>query len=194
MSQKPVITVEDITKIALEERRPGCEKGLLHEDEPVQTAVYRVQPGSGVPTHLHAWVYDLFIGVTGTLEIRYEGEHGNGVFVLNPAVLSSAARRAARVIESEQDGRNGFSARASVAGRFRLRPGAVPHDRGSAAFLAAELSRAIFTAHEQLVSVEDKEAKDLCHQWTKIKLNVRALDYVHVIATEPSKALLYSRR
>ena len=84
MSQKSVITVEDITKTALEERRTGCEKELLHEDLPVQTAVYRVQPGSGVPTHQHAWVYDLFIGVAGHLEIRYEGERGNGVFVLKP--------------------------------------------------------------------------------------------------------------
>ena len=84
MSQKPVITVEDITKTALEERRPDCRKGVLHQDAPVQTAVYRVQPGSGVPTHLHARVYDLFIGVTGNLEIRYEGGHGNGVFVLKP--------------------------------------------------------------------------------------------------------------
>jgi hypothetical protein len=72
MSQKPVITVEDITNVALEERRPGCEKGMLHEDAPVQTAVYRVQPGSGVPTHLHARVYDLFVGVKGDIEIRYE--------------------------------------------------------------------------------------------------------------------------
>jgi hypothetical protein len=29
MSQKPVITVEDITNIALEERQPGCEKGSV---------------------------------------------------------------------------------------------------------------------------------------------------------------------
>jgi hypothetical protein len=35
MSQKPVITVEDITNVALEERRPGWEKGMLHEDAPV---------------------------------------------------------------------------------------------------------------------------------------------------------------
>jgi len=70
MSQKPVVTVEDVTNIALEERRPGCEKGMLHEDAPVQTAVYRVQPGSGVPTHMHARVYDLFVGVKGNLEIR----------------------------------------------------------------------------------------------------------------------------
>jgi mannose-6-phosphate isomerase-like protein (cupin superfamily) len=82
MSQKPVITVEEITNIALEERRPGCEKGMLHEDAPVQTAVYRVKPGSGVPTHLHGRVYDLFVGVKGEVEIRYEGQHGNGVFVL----------------------------------------------------------------------------------------------------------------
>lgn len=52
MSQKPVVMVEDITKTALEERRPGCAKGLMHEDEPVLTAMYRVQPRSGVPTHL----------------------------------------------------------------------------------------------------------------------------------------------
>jgi len=82
MSQKPVITVEDITNIALKERRPGCGKGMLREDAPVLTAVYRVQPGSGVPTRLHARVYDLFIGVKGNLEIRYEGQDGNGVFML----------------------------------------------------------------------------------------------------------------
>ena len=45
------------------------------------------QPGSGVPTHLHARVYDLFVGVKGDLEIRYEGQHGNGVFVLKPGGL-----------------------------------------------------------------------------------------------------------
>jgi mannose-6-phosphate isomerase-like protein (cupin superfamily) len=82
MSQKPVVTIEDIMDIALEERRPGCEKGMLHEDAPVQTAVYRVKPGSGVPTHLHARVYDLFVGVKGDVEIRYEGQQGNGVFLL----------------------------------------------------------------------------------------------------------------
>jgi mannose-6-phosphate isomerase-like protein (cupin superfamily) len=87
MSQEVVITVEDITNVALEERRPGCEKGMLHEDAPVQTAVYRVQPGSGVPTHVHAKVYDIFIGVKGNVEIRYEGQHGNGVFVLRPGAF-----------------------------------------------------------------------------------------------------------
>lgn len=87
MSQKPVIKVEDIMNIALEERRPGCEKGMLHEDPPVQTAMYRVQPGSGVPTHLHTRVYDLFIGVKGELEIRYESQHGHGLFMLKPGAF-----------------------------------------------------------------------------------------------------------
>lgn len=82
MSFKSVVTVGDITNIALEERRPGCEKGMLHEDAPVQTAVYRVKPGSGVPTHLHARVYDLFVGLKGEVEIRYEGQQDSGVFVL----------------------------------------------------------------------------------------------------------------
>ena len=53
----------------------------------MQTAVYHVQPGSGVPTHLHARVYDLFVGVKGNVEIRYEGQHGNGVFVLKPGAF-----------------------------------------------------------------------------------------------------------
>jgi mannose-6-phosphate isomerase-like protein (cupin superfamily) len=87
MDQKSVITVEDITGFALKERRPGCAKGILHDDAPVQTAVYRIQPGSGVPTHEHADVYDLFIGIKGVLEIRYEGECGNGVFLLKPGAF-----------------------------------------------------------------------------------------------------------
>lgn len=89
MGQQPVITVEDITNIAFEERRPGCEKGVLQEDAPAQTSVFRVQPGSGVPTHLHSRVYDLFVGVKGELEIRYEGQHGNGLFVLKPGAFCS---------------------------------------------------------------------------------------------------------
>ena len=46
MSQKPVITVEDIMNIALEERRPGCEKSVLHEDAPVQTACTASSPAA----------------------------------------------------------------------------------------------------------------------------------------------------
>ena len=72
-----VITVQDITAFALKRRRPGCEKGNLHEDAPVQTAMYRVQLGSGVPTHEHARLHDLFIGMKGQLEIRYEGQDRN---------------------------------------------------------------------------------------------------------------------
>ena len=87
MGQKPVITVENITNIAFEELRPGCEKGVLQEDAPAQTGVFRVQPGSGVPTHLHSRVYDLFVGVKGEIESRYEGQHGNGMFVLKPGAF-----------------------------------------------------------------------------------------------------------
>jgi hypothetical protein len=38
-----VITVEDLTNIALTERRSGCEKSVLHEDATVQTAVYCIR-------------------------------------------------------------------------------------------------------------------------------------------------------
>ena len=53
----------------------------------MQTAVYRVTPGSGVPTHLHARVYDLFVGMKGEVEIRYEGQHDSGVLVLKSGAL-----------------------------------------------------------------------------------------------------------
>jgi len=89
MGQKRVITVEDILNIAFDEIRPGCKKGVMQEDASSQTGVIRVQPGSGVPTHLHSRVHDLFIGVRGELEIRYEGPHGNGLFMLKPGAFCS---------------------------------------------------------------------------------------------------------
>ena len=84
MSQRPVATVEDITQVPRESRRPGCEKGVLFVEGAVQSAVFRVAPGSGVPTHLHSRVLDLFVGVKGKLEIRHEGQHGHGTFWLRP--------------------------------------------------------------------------------------------------------------
>jgi len=87
MSQKPVVTVEDITNIAFAELRPGCGKGVLQENAQAQAGAFRVRPGSGVPTHLHSRIYDLFFGVKGNLEIRYEGQHGNGLFVLKPGAF-----------------------------------------------------------------------------------------------------------
>ena len=89
MAQKPVITVEDVTQTEREERRPGAQRGVLHEDASSQTVVYRIEPGSGVPTHLHSRGYDRFVGVKGELEIRYEGEHGSGMFVLKPGAFCS---------------------------------------------------------------------------------------------------------
>ena len=89
MGQKPVVTFTDIMNVVFEELRPGCEKGVLQEDPLAQTGVFRVQPGSGVPTHLHSRVYDLFVGVKGELEIRYEGQRGNGLFVLKPGAFCS---------------------------------------------------------------------------------------------------------
>lgn len=84
MGQRPVATVEDITHVEFESRRPGCEKGVIHVEGPVQTAVFRIAPGSGVPSHLHSRVYDLFVGIKGLLEIRYEGQQEHGTFKLKP--------------------------------------------------------------------------------------------------------------
>ncbi len=87
MGQRPVVTIDDMTRVTFESRRPGCEKGVMHEEGPVQTAVFRVGPGSGVPAHLHSSVYDLFVGVKGLLEIRYEGQNGHGTFELKPGAF-----------------------------------------------------------------------------------------------------------
>jgi mannose-6-phosphate isomerase-like protein (cupin superfamily) len=84
MDNDSVITFEDITKIALRELRPGCAKGVLQQDAPAQTSVFRVQPGSGVPAHLHSQAHDLFVGIQGAVEIRYEGQSGHGLFLLKP--------------------------------------------------------------------------------------------------------------
>ena len=84
MAQKPVVAIDDITRVDFQSRRPGCDKAVMHEDGPVQSSVFRVAPGSGVPRHLHSRVYDIFVGIRGLLEIRYEGQHGNGVFELKP--------------------------------------------------------------------------------------------------------------
>ena len=83
--QRPVISVDDITGLDFApHRRPGCERAQLHQDSTAQTAVFRVAPGSGVPIHLHSRANDFFVGVQGLLEIRYEGQHGNGIFKLKP--------------------------------------------------------------------------------------------------------------
>lgn len=87
MGQQPVVKVDDITQIEFASRRPGCDKGIMHEVGAVQTAVFRVAPGSGVPRHLHSSIYDLFVGVKGVLEIRYEGQHGHGIFELKPGAF-----------------------------------------------------------------------------------------------------------
>jgi mannose-6-phosphate isomerase-like protein (cupin superfamily) len=87
VGQKSVIAFEDITSVTFEELRPGCAKGVLQEDARSQTGVFRVQPGSGVPSHLHSRTNDLFLGVKGEVEIRYRGRLGKGVFLLKPGAF-----------------------------------------------------------------------------------------------------------
>ena len=46
-------------------------------------------PAAAFRTHLHSRIHDLFIGVRGELEIRYEDPHGNGLFILKPGAFCS---------------------------------------------------------------------------------------------------------
>ena len=84
MRPRPVVQIEDIARVDFESRRPGCEKGVLQVEGSVQSAAFRVAPGSGVPVHLHSSVFDIFVGVKGLLEIRYESQQGHGTFELKP--------------------------------------------------------------------------------------------------------------
>ena len=79
MAQLPVTIVEDMTKAPGEARHSGTTKAVLSEHGAEQTAVFRLSPGAVIETHLHSRVFDLFVGIAGTLDITYEGQKGSGV-------------------------------------------------------------------------------------------------------------------
>lgn len=89
MEQDRVVGVEDITNVAFTQIRPGCEKRVLQQGPSSQAGVFRVQPGGGVPTHRHSRVHDLFVGIRGEIEIRYDGPCGKGMFLLKPGAFCS---------------------------------------------------------------------------------------------------------
>ena len=89
MDSRLVTAVEDVTNARFNELRPGCAKAVLQQNSLAQTGVFRVQPGCGVPAHTHSQVHDLFVGVKGSVEIRYEGEHGPRVLALRPGGFCS---------------------------------------------------------------------------------------------------------
>jgi mannose-6-phosphate isomerase-like protein (cupin superfamily) len=84
MAQLPVTYVEDITAVAGEARHSGCSKAVLSEHDAAQTGVFRLSPGGVIQTHLHSRVFDLFLGISGCVEITYEGQQGDGVIRLKP--------------------------------------------------------------------------------------------------------------
>ena len=89
MSQLPVTIIEDMTKTAGETRHRGCTKAVLSEHGPQQTAVFRLSPGAVIETHLHSRVFDLFVGLKGSLDIIYEGQQGSGLVSLKPNAFCS---------------------------------------------------------------------------------------------------------
>ena len=91
MDGKPVIAIEDITGIAFEPIRPGCEKAVLQQDAEAQAGVFRIQPRGTIPLHRHSRARDLFIGVKGEVDIRHESGGGTAVFTLKPGAFCSVA-------------------------------------------------------------------------------------------------------
>ena len=89
MAQLPVTIVEDITAVAGEAKHSGCAKAVLSEHAEEQSAVYRVAPGGVIQAHLHSRVFDLFLGISGCVDITYEGQQGSGVCHLRPNAFCS---------------------------------------------------------------------------------------------------------
>ncbi|MBM3524148.1 MAG: cupin domain-containing protein [Alphaproteobacteria bacterium] len=88
MGQEAVRYVPDV-KVVEGELRPATRaaKTILHAMDEAEASVFRVQPGGGVPVHLHSRVYDYFVGIAGELEIAYEGQQGSGVVRLTPGAF-----------------------------------------------------------------------------------------------------------
>src|SRR5262249_8961890 len=89
MAQLPVTIVEDITAVACEGRHSGAPKAVLSEHAEEQSAVYRLAPGGVIQSHLHSRVFDLFLGLSGCVDITYEGQQGSGVVHLQPNAYCS---------------------------------------------------------------------------------------------------------
>ena len=79
MAQLPVTFVEDVTAVTGEARPSGCAKAVLSEHDAEQTGLFRLSPGGVRQTHLHSRVFDLFLGISGCVDITYEGQQGDGL-------------------------------------------------------------------------------------------------------------------
>ena len=77
----------------------------------------------------------LFVGVKGKLEIRYEGQHGNGLFVLKPGAFCSMPPRKKYRIQADE------AIFLLMHASHETSYVAVPRDRGGAALFAAEVDR-----------------------------------------------------
>ena len=82
MAQLPVTFVEDLTAVTGETRHSGCTKAVLSEHDAEQSGLFRLGPGGVIETHLHSRVFDLFIGISGCVDITYEGQQGDGLIRL----------------------------------------------------------------------------------------------------------------
>ena len=67
-----VVSLADLTVLAFAARRTGYARALLHQDRGMRASVLRLQPRGCVPAHKHSSVHDIFIGIRGELEIRWE--------------------------------------------------------------------------------------------------------------------------
>lgn len=89
MGQQAVVTVGDVKAFPGEQRHNGCSKGIMHAGEEAEVSVFVVKPGGGVPVHLHSRSHDLFIGISGEVEILYEGQQGSGKVALGARAFCS---------------------------------------------------------------------------------------------------------
>jgi mannose-6-phosphate isomerase-like protein (cupin superfamily) len=88
MGQEAVVYVASMTAVAGEPRpATGSAKGVLFAQDEAEASIFHLEPGGGVPVHLHSRVYDLFVGIAGEIEIAYEGQQGSGRVMLTPGAF-----------------------------------------------------------------------------------------------------------
>ena len=79
MTESSVVSVLDVTHSVGAAAHGNCSKAVFHQVPESETSLFSVHPGQRLAPHVHTKTWDLFFVVSGTGEIRYKSENGQGV-------------------------------------------------------------------------------------------------------------------
>jgi mannose-6-phosphate isomerase-like protein (cupin superfamily) len=78
MDRAKVVSVSDVLVEERSKVHDTCSKAVLHQVPESETSLFSVNPGEKLAPHWHTRTWDLFFVVSGSGEIRYRGEDGDG--------------------------------------------------------------------------------------------------------------------